>query len=226
MRDPHFAYFIEKFGEATHRTSVPEECINQWVDKLPPMLLNLWREEGWAGYANGRLWIVNPDDYEDIKDEWMEETPLAALDNFHVIARSAFGKLYLCGEKTGASVTVVCAHNEILALKNQLKPRQIQDHDPSIQALFGTAKLDNFDHPDINGKLLFERALKKYGSLGPDEMYGFEPALVLGGSATLENLRRLKLDPHLHILRQFENPKLPFSNVDFDKLMNKKGPTT
>ncbi|VVN92678.1 GAD-like domain-containing protein [Pseudomonas fluorescens] len=219
MRDPHFAYFIENFGEATQRTPVTEAYLAQWADKLPPVLLTCWREEGWAGYANGRLWTVNPDDYEDIKDAWLEKTPLATLDNFHVIARGAFGDLYLCGEKTGASVTIICLHNEILALKNQLKPKPLHEQDTSIQALFGTAEVDDFDYSDTNGKLLFDRAVKKYGPLAPDEMYGFEPALVLGGSPTLENLRRLKLDPHLHILRQFDSPTLPFSGVDFDKLM-------
>lgn len=219
MRDPHFKYFIEKFGEATYRTSVPEATLAHWANKLPPILLSFWREEGWAGYANGRLWTVNPDEYEDIKNTWLEGTPVSTLDIFHVIARDAFGDLYLCGEKTGASVTITCIHNEIIALKNQLKPRPLPDHDPSIQALFGTAKLENFDYPDINGKLLFERALKKYGPLEPDEMYGFEPALVMGGSATLDTLRRLKLDPHLHILRQLDSPTLPLSSSDFDKLM-------
>lgn len=64
-----------------------------------PLLLSIWRDEGWAGYGNGRFWLVNPDEYEHIKDAWLEETPLANLDTFHVIARSAFGDLYLCGEK-------------------------------------------------------------------------------------------------------------------------------
>ncbi|VVN92607.1 GAD-like domain-containing protein [Pseudomonas fluorescens] len=219
MRDPHFAYFIEKFGEATHRTPVPEASLAQWIDKLPPILLTCWREEGWAGYANGRLWTVNPDDYEDIKDAWLEETPLATLDNFHVIARGAFGDLYLCGERTGRSVTIVCLHNEILALKNNLKPSALHEQDLSIQSFFGSREPDDLDYPDANGKLLFDRAVKKYGPLAPDEMYGFEPALVLGGTAKLENLRRLKLDPHLHILRQFDSPTLPFSGVDVDKLM-------
>jgi len=219
MKDPHFEYFIEKFGEATSSTPVPETTLAQRADKLPPILMTYWREEGWAGYANGRVWTVNPDEYEDIVDAWLEETPFVGIDNFHVIARSAFGDLYLCGETTGASVTITCIHNEILALKNQLKPKSLQDQDPSIQALFGSARLEDFDYKDINGKLLFERAVKKYGPLEPDEMYGFEPALVMGGSATLDNLRRLKLDPHLHILRQFDSPTLPFSNVDFDKLM-------
>lgn len=162
---------------------------------------------------------MNPDDYEDIKDAWLEETPLSTLDTFHVIARTAFGKLYLCGERTGASVTIVCHHNEILALKNQLRPKPLSDQDFSIKALFGVVEVDRVDYPDINGKLLFDRAVKKYGPLAPDEMYGFEPALVLGGTAKLENLRRLKLDPHLHILRQFDSPTLPFSSVDVDKLM-------
>lgn len=219
MRDPDFAYFIKKFGEATHTTPVPETSLAQWHDKLPPALLTYWREEGWCGYANGRLWTVNPDDYEDIKDAWLDGTPLPNLDTFHVIARSAFGKLYLCGEKTGASITIICPHNEILALKNQLKPRSLHDQDPSVQALFGVAKLNSLDYPDMNGKLLFERAMKKYGPLAPDEVYGFEPALVLGGSATLANLRRLKIDPHLHILRQFDTPNFPFGGVDITKLM-------
>ena len=115
-------------------------------------------------------------------------------------------------------MTISCLNNEILALKNKLKPKPLHDQDSSIQSFFGSRKPEDFDYPDANGKLLFERAIKKYGPLEPDEMYGFEPALVVGGSATLDNLRRLKLDPHLHILRQFDSPTLPFSNIDFDKL--------
>lgn len=190
-----------------------------WSNKLPPILLTYWREEGWATYANGLLWIVNPDDYEYIKNIWLEDTPLATFDNFHVIARSAFGDLYLCGERTGRSVTIACPNNEILALKNKLKTKPLHDQDFSIKSFFACRDPEDFDYYDINGKLLFERAVEKYGPLEPDEMYGFEPALVMGGHPTLDNLRRLKLNPHLHILREFGSPTLPFSNIDFDKLM-------
>ena len=220
MRDPHFAYFIEKFGEATHHSPVSSDSIAHWASKLPPILLDYWREEGWAGYANGRVWTVNPDEYEDIKDAWLEETPFYTFDNFHVIARSAFGDLFLCGEKTGRSLTISCLHNELLALKNKLKQRPLRDQNPSIQSFFGSRKPEDFDYPDSNGKLLFDRAVKAYGPLAPDEMYGFEPALVLGGSAQIENLRRLKIDPHLHILRQFDTPTLPFPDAVIEKLMN------
>lgn len=206
-------------GEASDRTPVPEDSLTLWENKLPPILLTYWQNEGWATYANGLLWIVNPDDYEYIKDIWLEDTPLAGIDNFHVIARSAFGNLYLCGERTGRSVTIACPNNEILALKSKLKAKPLHDQDFSIRAFFACSDPEDFDYVDIDGEPLFERAAEKYGPLEPDEMYGFEPALVMGGSPTLNKLRRLKLDPHLHFLRECDSPFFPFSNIDFDKLM-------
>lgn len=62
-------------------------------------------------------------------------------------------------------------------------------------------------------------ALGNLGPLAPDEMYGFEPALVAGGKMRLENLRKVKLDQHLTILRQLAAPTMPFSNIDIDKLL-------
>ncbi|WP_449432739.1 GAD-like domain-containing protein [Pseudomonas putida] len=218
MRDEDLAQFIENFGEATQRTPVPEDTFKKWETILPPVLLEYWRKEGWAGYANGLLWTVNPDDLEHLKDAWLKGTPLELFDRFHVIARSAFGNLYLCGERTGRSVSIICNHNEILALKNRLTPKTLSAQNVTIQSLFGASDPDDFDNSDSNGKLLFNRALKKYGPLAPDEMYGFEPALILGGSHSLENLQRLKLDPHLLILRSFDIPTLPFSSVDLEKL--------
>ncbi|RWU17033.1 GAD-like domain protein [Pseudomonas alkylphenolica] len=220
MIDPHFAYFIEKFGEAIYRSPVPHASISRWVNRLPPILLDYWREEGWAGYASGRVWTVNPDGYEDIKDAWLEGTPFCTFDSFNVIARSAFGDLFLCGEKTGRSLTVSCLHNEILALKNKLKSRLLHDQSPSIQSFFGSRKPEGFDCADSSGRLLFDRAVKTYGPLAPDEMYGFEPALVVGGKAEIENLRRLKIDPHLHILRQYAPPTLPFPDAVIARLMS------
>ncbi|MFJ4112030.1 GAD-like domain-containing protein [Pseudomonas sp. NPDC089758] len=219
MRDLDFAEFIECFGEAIQQTHVPEASIAKWKDTLPPVLIQYWQDEGWAGYGNGIFWTVNPDDYEHLKDTWLKDTPIEFLDRFHVIARSAFGNLYLCGEKTGHSASVICNNNEILALKSRLKPKELANQNMTIQSLFGTSELDDYDNTDSNGKLLFERALKKYGPLAVDEMYGFEHALVAGGKPSLENLRKVKLDPHLLILRDLDTPKLPLSNTDLEKLM-------
>jgi hypothetical protein len=55
--------------------------------------------------------------------------------------------------------------------------------------------------------------------LEPDEVYAFEPAIVLGGKMRLENLAKLKLGVHLTVLRQLASPTLPFSNIDIEKIL-------
>ncbi|MNJ79554.1 hypothetical protein D3C77_776150 [compost metagenome] len=49
---------------------------------------------------------------------------------------------------------------------------------------------------------LFKSALKKLGQLKSDEMYGFVPALALGGAMELKNLQKVKTIEHLEFLSQ------------------------
>jgi hypothetical protein len=219
MRDEDFEVFIEEFGEATRRVEVPETAIEKWRGKLPDKLLSYWKEEGWCAYADGLFWTVDPDEYEDLIDEWLEDTKLEQLDSFHVIARSAFGDLYACGEKTGRSVTVACSLNKISALPKGLKPKSKEDLDLSICSFFSSSDKSRFNLKDEGGRPLFDRAVERLGKLAQDEMYGFEPALVLGGPIRLENLFKVRIDVHLTILRQLAAPTLPLANLDIDKLL-------
>jgi hypothetical protein len=220
MRDEDLEVFIGEFGEATQRVEVPLAKIEKWRGKLPDQLLKYWEQEGWCAYTNGLFWTVDPDEYEDLIDEWLKDTKLEQLDSFHIIARSAFGDLYACGERTGRSITVACPLNAISALRTELSPKTKDDLDLSIRAFFAFSEPTDFDLRDEHGKPLFERATKKLGLLEADEVYGFEPAIVLGGKMRLENLSKLKLDVHLTVLRQLASPTLPFSNVDIEKLLN------
>ncbi|MDZ7914362.1 MAG: GAD-like domain-containing protein [Rhodococcus sp. (in: high G+C Gram-positive bacteria)] len=219
MRGEHFAEFIREFGEATHRVEVPTDALERWRGRLPEQLMTYWREEGWSGYANGLFWTVNPGDYEDLIGEWLAGTPLEKLDTFHVIARTAFGKLYVCGEKVGPVVKVACLIHGVFGLAKELRVRTAEELDFKIRGFFGATMKDECDFTDANKKPLFDRAMKKLGPLAPDEMYALEPAMVLGGKPTLENLTRVKLDPHLTLLRQLAAPTMPYADVDIDKLI-------
>ena len=219
MRDENFTVFVEEFGEATHRVEVPQSSLEKYRGKLPDQLLGYWREEGWCSYADGLVWTVNPDDYEDLVDEWLEGTPLKQIDRYHIIARSAFGDLYACGERGGRNLTIVCALRGISAVQKELRPKNKEALDRSIQAFFGARETADCDLKDQNRKPLFSRALKKLGPLTPDEMYGFEPPIVAGGPLLLENLHKVSLDQHLTILRQLAPPQIPFTDIDIDKLL-------
>jgi len=219
MRDEDFEHFISNFGEATKSSPVPPASLEKWRGKLPDQLLKYWEQEGWCEYSNGLFCTVDPDGYEDLVDEWLADTGLDEIDAFRVIARTAFGKLYLCGEKTGCSATIHCVLNMVTAVQNELKTKTKERQDSSVRSLFLFSERANLDMDDENGQPLFERARSKLGPLEPHEIYGFEPAIVLGGKIRLENVAKVNAHVHLTILRQFAEPELPLSGIDIEKLL-------
>jgi hypothetical protein len=60
---------------------------------------------------------------------------------------------------------------------------------------------------------LFQPAKKKLGTLRHDEMYGFVPALMLGGPDTLDHLEKVKAVEHLTLLSQIAELQ-PYSFSD------------
>ncbi|EBH9897837.1 DUF1851 domain-containing protein, partial [Salmonella enterica subsp. enterica serovar Cerro] len=55
---------------------------------------------------------------------------------------------------------------------------------------------------------IFDRAVKQPGVLADNEMFGLEPAYILGGQIKIENLSKVDCQIHLMILRE-----LPPSNI-------------
>jgi hypothetical protein len=121
-------------------------------------------------------------------------TDLFEQDNYHVIARSAFGKLYVWGERKGSCLTI----NSYVA---RYTPRTSkftgEKLDFGIKVFFSSKKPNESDLDD-----LFKPALEKLGPLKSDEMYGFVPALALGGPMELKNLQKVKIIEHLTFLSQ------------------------
>lgn len=214
MRDERFEFFIEELGEANTSRPVPAERLQKYRHVLPPSLLTIWQDEGWCSYADGLFWTTDPDEYTHLAAAWTAGTPLETVDRYHVIARTAFGKLYLWGEKLNRSVTIDCSAGFILALADKLRV-PAPDADNSLLSVFSTMDRPVCDVEDSNGEFLFERARARLGQLDHTQMYGFEPALSIGGRLRLENLNKVSLDVHLTILREFAAPVMP--NVSMPK---------
>lgn len=215
MRDEVLEMFVEEFGEPTCPRLVTAGEVECYRGVLPDKLLEYWQDLGWSGFADGLFWLVNPADYDHLAAMWLEGTPFEALDTYRVIARTAFGKLYVWGENTNRSVTISCPTHAIIAIENKVKS-VAPDTESAVQTFFAMSSKEKYDLTDMSEKPLFTQALKKLGPLGPDEVYGFEPALVAGGEWSVNNLAKLNLDIHLTILRQMAPPEIPFSGVKVD----------
>ena len=148
-------------------------------------------------YADGLFWTVYPQEYEPALEAWIGDTPFMEQDAYHLIARSAFGDLYFFGERTGSNLQIVAPDGRAIS-----EGYTASNLDKNVQAFFGSRSKKGCDFSGQNGEKLFSPALKKLGRLKHDEMYGFVPALALGGSATLNHLQTVKAVEHLVLLAQ------------------------
>lgn len=125
---------------------------------------------------------------------WLEGTKFKDMDKYHLIARSAFCALYFWGEETGASLKIASI------VSRSVTQTPVLSKDQSGKRVQGFLLSNEVEHNDFNE--LFKPAKKKLGTLRHDEMYGFVPALMLGGSPTLDHLEKVKAVEHLVFLSQ------------------------
>ena len=207
--DQHFQYFYEKngFGPAEFVQQVSEDVVGQYRGKLPEQILSYWQTFGFCSFGKGLFWTVNPGDYASLVSMWLAGTDFVSKDTFYVLGRSAFGALYLWGTKSGPSLMIDCPWGMIFP-NDQTAAIAAGKDQFLAQRFFGGRKKAPTDQEDEHGKLLFDRALRSLGQLETGEMYGFEPALALGGRPDLKNLRRVEAVSHLTILAGLGERKL------------------
>jgi len=201
--DQEFGYFYneEKFGPAFERRDVPTSSVEKFRDKLPGQLLQYWREYGWSGYGNGLFWTVDPDQYAPVVEAWLDGTPFEERDSYHAIAVSAFGELFLWGEKTGFSISVQTLWGMIFPADAAAEVAD-GNSDFLVRAFFMAKEKEQLDQLDDAEHPLFGRAVRKLGVLETGQIYGLVPALALGGSCDLEHLEKVDAVTHMIMLAQ------------------------
>jgi hypothetical protein len=210
MLDEDFKEFLdgEGFAPAIECRPVDDETLAYYQGKLPNRLLGYWREFGFCGYGEGLFWTVNPRDYAELLESWLQKTPLWGRENFYVIARTAFGKLHVWGDKSHDDTIIDPHYNTVLPAdlpEKEITPEQIERH---MGIFFNVKNKKSTDYYDKDDKLLFKKALKKLGHLEPDEMYTFSPALAAGGAADIKNVTKAKIHEQLAILSELDTPQM------------------
>jgi hypothetical protein len=211
MRDEDYDYFINKFGNPTDSRPVPDGSVERFRGLVHDKIIEYWKLEGWCQFQSGLYWSINPAEWQFVVDAWLRDTPYEAMGKYYAIARDAFGKISLYNPTVGATVKIV----PVLSMVRSFRLEPLDEKMLAITAtdIFSGASPESCDCKDAAGKLLYKRALGKLGALGWDEMYAFEPAVVAGGKMLLENLRKVRWDVHLIMLRELAAPHIPWLDM-------------
>ena len=215
--DEDFEWFLEQFGAPRKSENATADLIKDADNYLPCRLKDYWQEFGFCSFKDGLFWIVNPTEYAGILELWFEQASITSDEQLSVIARSAFGHLYIWGENSGYKYKIDPGNSLVIELKGS--KQQIAENGPteSLQDFFYSTDPDYVDLKDERGTPLFSAAINKFGPLTTDDMFTFEPALFLGGQQTLNSIAKVNIFIQLEILAKMATPTV----MDFNGLAKK-----
>ena len=202
--DEWFDLLLRDIGEPQDCQPCDENIIEKYKDKLPKQLFKYWRELGWCSYGDGLFWMVNPDEYQEILNSWLSETVFENRDDLSVIARNAFGELYVwCKGKSDIFFINTAVSAITYDKEEDLKASYSSEEENGMMRRFwGGQDKEYLDLEDEKEKPLFDRCLKKFGRLKRDEIYGFKLHPNMSGSLNISNIEIMKLESNHYISMQ------------------------
>lgn len=171
-----FNKFLQKFPPSGMLRKPTAEELAQFEDRLPAPWLEFWKAYGFGNYGDGMLKVIAPNDYMPNLYTWLgKENP----DRIPILM-TAFGDMlyYRKLSETAADICLLDIHyrnTEVCAY--------------SLEGLLRFLTVEDVMESMLR-KTLFGQAMEQCGTLQPDEIYGFVPALALGGSEAVEFVRK------------------------------------
>ena len=201
------ANMIRTLGEPEHASRITAEEGARYAGRVPPALIRFWLEHGRGAYFDGLYWICDPEPFDSVLELIFAGDPEFSPSDMTVIGYTAFGDLKLWHRHrrhVNVSLLNCTVFNPPASSWHDARTGQpfsedfsVSNHVTSFRYVFLQEDRD-----------FFAAAAAKHGKLEPGEVYGFFPALQLGGAYRIENLRRVRAAEHFAILAQLEPFKL------------------
>lgn len=166
------------YYKITEKTSaVSEDILKKYENKVPPLLLDLWKEDGFGKYNDGLIETFNPQDFEDNLWTWLGRE----VENYVPFAITGFGEL-IYYRKLSATDEDVCMID--------IQYRKIENLSWSLEGFFEDFLTDIEERLPWLRENLFQEAIEEKGILAPQEVFTFTPILALGGAEELKYLQK------------------------------------
>lgn len=165
---------------------------------FPEELLWIWENMGFGIYENGFLQIVNPDEYEFIfeyVDKLLEPTIVWGITALGDLLVWEGNDNWTVAPDEGSRCSIInvrrCNDNVIGDMEGTLNVFIADDGDD-----FFLREKDMFD-----AKIYLDNK-DKLPKLNYGECYGYVPALALGGSKSVKNLKVVDAKAYIHLISQ------------------------
>jgi hypothetical protein len=182
-----YSLFTNKFKKKrTPYEAVDGQVFELYKKKVSEEFALFMKEEGFCSYLDGLFTTVNPITYKVVMEEFRMN-----VDMVMPLLKNGFGDIIFFD---GVSTRILYAsYNEKHVLGSPSDAVKMLYAMRITEADFQNAFLK---------KKLFNKAVKEYGGLAPDETFGFVPAIPLGGEEKLEHIEKVKTLEYLSILSQ------------------------
>ena len=203
------AYFGYRGGPLGVGEAAFPEVLEYFEDIFPASILQIWRIVGFDGIANGRHWITNPLEWAPAVESWLEGLELPFPDQrWWCIARTPMGSMQLWGETSGPALLIYSVLGlispDFASHRNMLDP-VMRERSGCVDLLSVTK---DSARDDVSRRRLTDEGFKKFGSLGPGEVFALVPAYCLTGRLDASLLAKEPAVAHVAFLGQNTEPEM------------------
>ncbi|WP_370981213.1 GAD-like domain-containing protein [Agaribacterium sp. ZY112] len=196
--------FFDEFEAVENQVFPDQQTIKEYSAKLPENLISFWGSYGFCSFLSGLFWIVNPKQYKGELCEWLDKAGLEGADNYHVIAKSAFGDLFVWKEDYGLIYEINSMNSWII-----LQDPPSSDLNKEFNLFLASLSPDILDVEDEStGEEMHEQLCEKLGPTSEFEVYSFTPSLVAGGGQNLNSLNKSDLFLYLSLIKDLKSPSV------------------
>lgn len=182
-----YSLFTDKFKKKrVQYEAIDDQVFELYKKKVSEEFALFMKEEGFCTYMDGLFTTVNPITYKVVMEEFRMNT-----DMVMPLLKNGFGDIIFFD---GVSTRILYAsYNE---------KHVIGSASDAVKMLYAMRITEADFQNAFLKKKLFNKAVKEYGGLDPDETFGFVPAIPLGGAEKVESIEKVKTLEYLSILSQ------------------------
>ncbi len=213
----YFTYLVEQYGPPTDAEPFGADDARLLRGRLPEALLAFWTECGIGSWLNAKLQFWHPDKYAGVVKMILDGDPEFAAGKTHLYAFGAFGELQLWNENKD-TMSINLPYLRARTASTNPKWHKEDDDAAIIGTLFGLDRktsLSLFENTPSTPPM-FDKCVKTYGKLERGECYGLFPALALGGSTKVANVKRVPALEHFTLLAQLGPVRLTIPQASGD----------